>query len=137
MFFTKCSPNGILGVEGTLACVAQNCQWLAHIPPMGFPWSLLWLLPSVHQLFEDCSHTHYPWDTPTDKKYGGFKFGECAAHSISHYLLISLSLNRSLSQARESFVVWEWPPSCRNHCSSRSIPLRRPNDAQNFISTAT
>jgi hypothetical protein len=57
MFFPKCAPNGILSVEGTLAYVAQNCQWLAHIPPMGFPWSLLWLLPSVHQLFEDCSHT--------------------------------------------------------------------------------
>ena len=39
------------------------------------------------------------------KKYGGFKSGECAAHSISHFLLISLSLDRSLSQARESFVL--------------------------------
>ena len=68
---------------------------------------------------------------------GGFKSGECATHSISHFLLISLSLNRSLSQARESFVVWGMAPSCRNHCSSRSIHLRRPNDTQNFISTAT
>ena len=41
---------------------------------------------------------------------GGFKSGECAAHSISHFLLISLSLNRSLSQARESFVVWGVAP---------------------------
>ena len=92
-------------------CIRRtNCHWLAHIPPMGFPWSVLWLLPSVHQLFEDCSHTHYPWDTPTDKNMGGFKSGECAAHSISHFLLISLSLNRSLSQARESFVVWGVAP---------------------------
>lgn len=37
----------------------------------GFPWFLLWLLPSVHQLFEGCSGTHYPWDTPTDKNLGG------------------------------------------------------------------
>ena len=36
--------------------------------------------------------------------------GECAAHSISHFLLISLSLNRSLSQARESFVLWGVAP---------------------------
>jgi hypothetical protein len=119
----------------------------------------MWLLPSVHQLFEDCSHTHYPWDTPTDKNlgssslvnalcgssdevlgiigttqryrsrwrivlihiileippqikiWGGVKAGECAAHSISHFLLISLSLNRSLSQARESFVVWGVAPN--------------------------
>ena len=42
---------------------------------------------------------------------GGFKSGECAAHSISHFLLISLSLNRSLSQARESFVVCGVAPS--------------------------
>ena len=34
MFFPKCAPNGILGVEGTLAYVAQNCQRLAHIPPI-------------------------------------------------------------------------------------------------------
>ena len=78
---------------------------------------------------------------PQTKIWGGgggeFKSGDCAAHSISHFLLISLSLNRSLSQARESFVVWGWPSSCWNNCSSRSIPLRRPNDAQNFISTAT
>jgi hypothetical protein len=26
MVFQKCAPNGILGVEGTLAYVAQNCQ---------------------------------------------------------------------------------------------------------------
>ena len=49
---------------------------------------------------------------------GGFKFGECAAHSISHFLLISLSLNRSLSQARESFVVWVWP-----HLSRTTVHL--------------
>jgi hypothetical protein len=90
---------------------------------MGFPWSLLWLLPSVHQLFVDCSHAHYPWDTPTDTNLGGSSLvntlcgstdealgGECAAHSISHFLLISLSLNRSLSQARELFVVWGVAP---------------------------
>ena len=41
---------------------------------------------------------------------GGFKSGDCVAHSISHFLLISLSLNRSLSQARESFVVWGMVP---------------------------
>jgi hypothetical protein len=43
---------------------------------------------------------------PQIQIWGGFKSGECAAHSISHFLLISMSLNRSLSQARESFVVW-------------------------------
>jgi hypothetical protein len=69
MFFPKCAPNGILGVDDTLAYVAQNGQW--HIPSMGFPWTLLWLLPSVHQLFEYCSHTYYPWDTPIDKNLGG------------------------------------------------------------------
>jgi hypothetical protein len=26
MFFPKCAPNGIFGVEGTLSYVAQNCQ---------------------------------------------------------------------------------------------------------------
>ena len=70
-------------------------------------------------------------------KSGGFKSGECAAHSTSHLLLTSLSSNRSLSQARETFDVWGVAPSCWNHCWSRSIPLRRPNDATNFLSTAT
>jgi hypothetical protein len=142
MFFPKCAPNGILGVEDTLTYVAQNVQWLAHIPPQGFPWSVLWLLPSVHKLFEDCSHTYYPWDTPTDKNMGGgFKSCDCAAHSISHFLLISLSLNRSLSQARESFVVWGVAPilpeplfiSIYTSASSQWCS----NDAQNIISTAT
>jgi hypothetical protein len=55
-----------------------------------------------------------------------------SAHLISHFLLISLSSNRSLSQARESFDVWGVTPSCWNHCSSRSIPLRHPNDALYF-----
>jgi hypothetical protein len=48
---------------------------------------------------------------PQIKIWGGVKSGECAAHSISHFLLISLSLNRSLSQARESFVVWGVAPN--------------------------
>ena len=43
-------------------------------------------------------------------KIWGFKSGECTAYSISHFLLISLSLNRSLNQARESFVVWGVAP---------------------------
>jgi hypothetical protein len=63
MFFPKCAPNGILGVEGTLAYVAQNCQWLAHIPPMGFPWSLLWLL--------ERSFIGWSWSLPNLKKFDG------------------------------------------------------------------
>jgi hypothetical protein len=42
---------------------------------------------------------HIILEIPPQIKIWGFK-------SISHFLLISLSLNRSLSQARESFVVW-------------------------------
>ena len=80
---------------------------------------------------------HIILEIPPQIKIWGFKSGEYVAHSISYFLLISLSLNRSLCPARKSFVVWGVAPSCRNHCSSRSIPLRRPNDAQNFISTAT
>ena len=71
MFFSKCAPNVVLSIEGTLAHVAQNCQRLSHIPPLGFAWSFLRLLPSVHLLFEDCSHSHCPWDTPTYKNLGG------------------------------------------------------------------
>ena len=67
----------------------------------------------------------------------GFKSDEYAAHSTSHLLLISLSSNCSLSHAIETFDVWGVAPSCWNHCLSRSIPLRRPNVAQNFLSTAT
>ena len=71
MLFAYKKLNVDLGVEGTLAPhVAQNCQWLSHIPPWGFAWSFLWLLPSVHLLFEDCSHTHCPWDTLIDKNLG-------------------------------------------------------------------
>lgn len=89
-------------------------KFVNDIPPKWFPWSLMWLLPSLHQLFEDCSYTHYPWDKiPPQIKSGGFKSGECATHSISHFLLISLSSNRSLSQAKESFDVWGWPHLAR------------------------
>jgi hypothetical protein len=63
----------------------------------------------VHIILE--IHTHYPWDTPTDKIWGGGVQVQVQAHSISHLLLISLSLNRSLSQARASFVVWGVAPS--------------------------
>jgi hypothetical protein len=113
-----------------------------------FPDHLLWLLPSVHQLFEDCSHTHYPWDTPTDKNMGGVQVWWMRCHSISHFLLISLSLNRSPSQARESFVVWgvapilpeplfisiytfassQWCPKLHQYCHIAHSPDLNPPD---------
>ena len=46
---------------------------------------------------------HIILEIPPQIKIWGFK-------SISHFLLISLSLNHSLSQARESFVVWGGGP---------------------------
>ena len=52
---------------------------------------------------------HIILEIPPQIKIWGFKSGEYVAHSISYFLLISLSLNCSLSQARESFVVWGWP----------------------------
>ena len=63
-------PNDLLGVADRLATVAQNCQSLAYSPLWGFPWFLLLLQPWAHQLFEDCSDTHGPWDIPTDKNQG-------------------------------------------------------------------
>ena len=46
------------------------------------------------------------------------------------------SVFKSLSKPGQG-VIWcvRVDPSCLNHCSSRSIPLRGPNDVQNFIST--
>ena len=137
MFFPKYAPNGLRGVGGKLAYVAQNCQLLEHIPRWGFPWFLLWLLPSVHQLFEGCSGRHYPWGTPTDKNLGGSSPVN-AVPTQRHTSCWSVSPEIALSaRLKESFDVWGVAPSCWNHCSSRSIPLRRPSDAQNFLSTAT
>ena len=105
MFFPKWAPNGNLGVEGTLAYVGQNCQWLAHIPPMGFPWSLLWFLPSVHQLFEDCSHWHYPWDTPTDENLGDSSLVNALCGSTDEVLGII-----GTAQRHRTVVPARWGP---------------------------
>jgi len=46
----------------------------------------------------------------TDKNLGVYeKSGEWGAHSMSHFLLISLFRNRSLSQSRVGFDVWGCP----------------------------
>ena len=166
----------MLQIEGTLAYGAQNCQWLAHIPPMGFPWSLLWLLPSVHQsgadpggrtrrappplklekiwfflrkivifhtkypnnfraslrsaqfskcappnlkswirpcqLFEDCSHTHYPWDTPTDENLGGSSLVNALCGSTDEILGIIGTTQRYRS--RWTVVPARWGPLPHN-----------------------
>ena len=89
---------------------------------------------------------HIILEIPPQIKICGFKSGECAAHSISHCLLISLSLNRSLSQARESFVVWwvtpilpeplfisiytsassQWCPKLHQYCQIAHLPDLNP-----------
>ena len=52
-------------------------------------------------------------EIPPQIQIWGSKSDECAAHSISHLLLIILPSNRSLSQARETFDMWGVVvPSC-------------------------
>jgi len=70
MCFPKYGPNGLHGVGGKLAYVAQNCQLLEHNLLGVFHWFWLWLLPLINRSFEDCSGAHYPWDTATDKNLG-------------------------------------------------------------------
>ena len=92
------------------------------------------LQPWAHQLFEDCSYTHGPSDIPTNKNQGSSSpvYGVPTRRHTSCWS--SLSWNRSLSQSRVWFDVWGVAPSCCNHMSSRSVPLRRPSDVQNFLS---
>ena len=108
MFFSKCAPNVVLSVEGTLACKRRAKLSMTHT----------FLLGDLRDLSCDCCLQftyclrivliHIVLEIPPQIKIWGFKSGERAAHSTSH-LLISLSSNRSLSQARETFDVWGWP----------------------------
>ena len=127
-------PNDLLGIGERLVTIAQNCQSLVCIHLWGFPWFLLQL-----QL-TNCLRIvliYMVLQISPQIKIRGFKSGEWGAHSTSHFLQISLSWNRTLSQSTVRFDVCGVTSSCWNHWSSRSVYLRRPSDAQNLFSTAT
>ena len=65
-----------------------------RIPPLVLP-------ESVQKLSGDCSHRHYLSDNLRDKKLGGFKSGEFAAHSVSHLLM---SRSKSLLEPLQSVI---------------------------------
>lgn len=69
---------------------------------------------------------HIIFEITSKIKIKGVKSGEYAAHSVSHLL-------HCLNHCRLSLEVLGVTPSCWNHCSFLSIPLRRPNTAQNFL----
>ena len=97
----KYDQNSLCSVASTLPYVAQNHQWLKHIPLRRFPWFLQWLLLSAHQSFKGCSDTHYPSDTHTDKTL------ECsrvvnAGPTQHHTLYWSVSPEIALSAKLES-----------------------------------
>lgn len=66
----KINPTKILQISWNLLDLNFS---LCMIIPQSFSylgWFLLWLLPSIHQLLEGYSGTHYPSDTHTDKNLG-------------------------------------------------------------------
>ena len=130
-------PYDLLGVGDRLAPIAQNSQSFSGTPLLEFPWFLLQLQPWASQLFENCSDTHDPSDISTDKNQGGSSpVNEVPTrrHTScwSAFPEIALSASQECDLMYGGFTTFCW-----NHWSSRSVPLWRPSDAQNFHSTAT
>ena len=136
MAFPRCVPNVHHLLASKPVLVWQSFQWLLHTPLSGWLLFLLWWQFSVPQLFVDFPGMHCLWGNPTDKNLGGLRSGECRAHFSSHLLLMSLSSNLCLNQARISLAVWGVAPSCWNHGETLRTPLRRPSDAQYLFRTA-
>ena len=66
---------------------------------------------------------------PKVKKSGGYRSGECGAHSGSQLRLMRRSGKSCLSQFRELFDVWGVAPSCWNYCSALTTCLRWPRQS--------
>jgi hypothetical protein len=68
-------------------------------------------------LFEDCSHTHYPWDTPTDKYLGGSSLVNALCGSTDEVLGIIGMTQRYRSR-------WTVVPArCSNHSKDQGNPI--------------
>jgi len=107
------------GVGANLAKFAQNRQ-LQYLNAFLYTW---YLQASAHWSFVGCG-SHHPLNTP-QAKIREFNSVECGALSTSQFLSISLSWNRFLSQAGESFNVWGWPRIAGNAVRERVKDSRK------------